>query len=120
MNENSDTVHRLVSLLYTTRNLLSSGITYTRLQNNVALDGDVALKAIGAAGGVLFALQGVDKGHAVGVFRTKNLFSADLFLFIDPNTGVFAFRDLRSFSAFLALYWRSMLATTYTTGTVCR
>ncbi|NOK35488.1 hypothetical protein HMI49_19990 [Corallococcus exercitus] len=59
MNDNSDTVHRRVSLLYTTRN-------------------------------------------------------------IDPNTGVFAFRDLRSFNAFLALYWRSMLATAFTTGTVCR
>ncbi|NPC70292.1 hypothetical protein HPP05_11100 [Corallococcus exiguus] len=120
IDDNSDKVFRLVKLLYTTPSLVSSGITDTLVQKNLPVDASIALKAISSAGCYLFALQGRTQGHAVGIYRTKNLFRDDLFLFIDPNSGVFAFRDLTAFSAFLRIYWDVALAKVYTTGTICQ
>ncbi|RYZ33650.1 MAG: hypothetical protein EOO71_41435 [Myxococcaceae bacterium] len=120
IDDNADKVHRWVKLLYTTPNLVSSGITDTRIQGNEALDATIALRASSSAGCYLFALQGRTTGHAVGIHRTRNLFSDDLFLFIDPNTGVFAFRDATAFSAFIQLYWRTVLASEFTDGTICK
>lgn len=120
MNDNADKALLLVKLLYTTRNLVSSGITDTLVQKNQALDAAIALKASSSAGCYLFALQGDNKGHAVGIHRTRNLFSDDLLLFIDPNTGVFAFRDPAAFNAFIQIYWAATLAQEYKAGTICQ
>ncbi|PTL84974.1 hypothetical protein [Vitiosangium sp. GDMCC 1.1324] len=120
VTDNSNKVQRLASLLYTTRNLQLSGIDYTMVQKNKALDETIIIKAVSEPGCYLFGLQGARAGHAVGISTTKNFFADDLLLFIDPNTGVFAFRDRNAFSFFITTYWKKMLKSDYSTGTICK
>lgn len=109
-NRNAARTKALSQQLYITDNIVSAGINWKVKQHNVAIDAKSILALIHKESGCyMIGLQGPSKGHAVGAWICKPWFSANSYMFIDPNSGVFQFDNENSFTHFVEAYWNAYL-----------